>query len=176
MKVTDEDVKEALEAQYGDKLRCRMIMLNSLPIAKEVWEELKANPALFEKLAQEKSIDPSTRSVGGMLPDPISRHAYPLNVSDAAFEQLVDGVQQDEKGVKTTVDDKYKPKDGDVSGIIQVTEATWVIFKRENVIAARPYDAADPALRQQVEGDDLRGQDSGTDWRVVHPDDAAGVD
>lgn len=150
VQVTAQDIKDALEAQYGDKLRCRMIMLNSLPVAKEVWEELKKNPSLFEKLAQDKSIDPSTRSVGGMLPDPISRHAYPRTVSDAAFEQLVDGVKLDAKGVKSKVEEKYKPKDGDVSGIIQVTEATWVVLKREGLVPARPYDPKDADLRKQV--------------------------
>jgi foldase protein PrsA len=147
IQVTDQDIKDAFAAQFGEKLRARMIMLNSLPIAKQVWEDLKKNPGLFDKLAQEKSIDPGTRSVGGLLAEPINRHAYPRNVSDAAFAQLVDvDPKVDSKGPEY---EKYRPKDGDISGIIQVTEATWIILKREGIIAARPYDANDKALAAQ---------------------------
>ena len=34
---------------------------------------------------------PGSRSLGGLLAEPITRHAYPQNLSDAAFYQLVDG-------------------------------------------------------------------------------------
>ena len=34
---------------------------------------------------------PGSRSLGGLLAEPITRHAYPQNLSDAAFHQLVDG-------------------------------------------------------------------------------------
>jgi foldase protein PrsA len=147
VQVTDQDVKDAFAAQFGEKLRARMIMLNSLPIAKQVWEDLKKNPGLFDKLAQEKSIDAGTRSVGGLLAEPINRHAYPRNVSDAAFAQLVD--VDPKLDPKSPEFEKYKPKDGDVSGIIQVTEATWIILKREGIVPARPYDVNDKALSDQ---------------------------
>ncbi len=99
VQVTEDDIKDGFEAKFGDQLRCRMIMFNDLRMAMTAWEELKKNPGLFEKLAQERSIDPSTAAVGGMLPQPITRHAYPRPVSDAAFEQLVD------------VDEGVDPKD-----------------------------------------------------------------
>lgn len=149
VQVTEGDIKEAFEAQFGARLRCRMILLNSLAKAKEVWEQLKKNPSMFEKLAQDWSIDPASRSLGGMLPDPIARHAYPRTVSDAAFAQLVDvDPHIDPKSPDYA---KYAPKDGDVSGIIQVTESTWVILRREGVLPARPYDAKDPGLRQRMQ-------------------------
>jgi foldase protein PrsA len=84
-----------------------------------------------------------------MLPEPIARHSYPRSVSDSAFEQLVDGVKL-EGTTKTKGTPVYQPKDGDISGIIQVTEATWIILKREGVLPARPHDNKDPALRKQM--------------------------
>ena len=39
----------------------------------------------------DESFDAGSRSLGGQLAEPITRHAYPGNVADAAFRQLVDG-------------------------------------------------------------------------------------
>ncbi len=147
IQVSDQDVKDAFSAQFGEKLRARMIMLNSLPIAKQIWEDVKKNPSLFEKIAQEKSIDPATRSVGGLLAEPINRHAYPRNVSDTAFAQLVDVDSKIDP--KSPEYEKYKPKDGDVSGIIQVTDTTWIILQREGIIPAREYDVNNKELADQ---------------------------
>jgi parvulin-like peptidyl-prolyl isomerase len=148
VQVTDQDIKDAFEAQFGERLKCRMILLNSLPIAKQVWEELKKNPDLFEKLAQEKSIDPETRSVGGLLGEAVPRHGYPRPVFDQVFAQLVD---VDPKiNPKDPEYEKYRPKDGQISGIIQVTDQTWAIFRREGIIPARPYDPKDANLAKQM--------------------------
>jgi len=127
--VTEDDVKLAYEAQYGDKVRVRLIMTDTLRKAQEIWEELRKNPDGFERLAQERSMDSGSRSLGGLLAEPIARHAYPTHVSDAAFRQLVDGDPKDTRG--------QKPKDGTISGPIQVAEATWVILKREELLAAQ---------------------------------------
>jgi foldase protein PrsA len=129
VQVTEADEKLAFEAQYGDKIRVRLIMTDTLRKAQEIWEELRKNPAGFERLAQERSMDSGSRSLGGLLAEPIARHAYPTHVSDGAFRQLVDGDPGDKSG--------EKPKDGAISGPIQVAEATWVILKREELIPAR---------------------------------------
>lgn len=128
VQVTDDDLKLAFEAQYGDKVRVRLIMTDTLRKAQEIWEELRKNPGGFERVAQERSMDSGSRSLGGLLAEPISRHAMPMHVSDAAFRQLVDGDPTDKAGAK--------PKDGAISGPIQVAEATWVILKREQLIPA----------------------------------------
>src|SRR5262249_59290865 len=90
VQVTDKDMKESFEAQYGEKLRCRIIMVDKLRAAQEIWDELRKNPGGFEKLAQDRSMDSGSRSLGGLLAEPITRHAYPQHVSDAAFTHLVD--------------------------------------------------------------------------------------
>ena len=148
VKVTDEEINEALESYYGEKLRCRIIMFNSINVAKQTWEDLKRNPGAWDKLVAERSIDQATRSVGGLLTEPIARHAYPRNVSDAAFRELVDidpKIRADDPAER----EKYRPKDGDFTGIIQVTEGSWVILKRESIEPAKTFDKADKALVAQ---------------------------
>ena len=144
VQVTEDDERIAFEAQYGDKVRVRLIMTDTLRKAQEIWEELrKSNGQNFERLAQERSMDTGSRSLGGLLAEPISRHAFPTHVSDAAFRQLVDGDKTD----KTA----QKPKDGAISGPIQVAEATWVILKREEVIPAQPgVTLASADVRKQM--------------------------
>ena len=81
-------------------------------------------------------MDPGSRSLGGQLAEPITRHAYPQNVSDAAFRQLVDGDPDDR-------DPSHKPKDGDFTRPIQAAESVWIIVRREAVKAAasaHPYE------------------------------------
>ena len=127
--VTPKDLSDAFESQYGDKLRCRMIMVDKLAKAQDVWERLKKNPGGFEKIAQDESMDAGSRSLGGQLAEPITRHAYPQTVSDAAFRQLVDGDPNDK-------DPTHKPKNGDLTGPIQAAESVWVVLRRDAVIPA----------------------------------------
>jgi parvulin-like peptidyl-prolyl isomerase len=143
--VTPKDIQDALEANYGEKIHCRVIMVNGLRAAQEVWGEIKKNPGGFERIAKDRSIDESTKSLGGLLPQAIARHAYPLNVSDAAFRQLVDGDPNDK-------DPAHKPKDGDFTGPIEVTgSSAWVILRRESIDPAQPYDRSDPKLMAQMQ-------------------------
>jgi foldase protein PrsA len=144
VQVTAEDMRNSFEAQYGEKIRCRLIMVDKLPTAQGIWEELRKNPAGFEKIAQERSMDAGSRSLGGLLAEPITRHAYPQNVSDAAFRQLVDGDPEDK-------DPAHKPKDGDFTGPIQVAEATWIILKREGIVEAdKNANPKDERIRKNV--------------------------
>jgi foldase protein PrsA len=144
VQITPKDLQIAFDATYGDKLRCRMIMVDKLRVAQEIWQELKANPGGFEKIAMERSMDLNTRSLGGLIAEPISRHAAPETVSAAAFAQLVDGNPNDK-------DPSHKPKDGDITGPIQVSETSWIILKREAVIPAQAKDPNDPAIAAQLE-------------------------
>lgn len=146
VQVTEQDLKDAYEAEFGDRVVYRMIMTRSLEHAKQLWEEIKKNPAGFEHLAMNdpRSIDPSTRASGGKpMNGPLQRHAYPREVTDKIFAQVVDGDPEDK-------DPAHKPKDGDVTGPIQVTENAWLLVKREGLIPARPYDAKNPELDKQM--------------------------
>jgi len=142
VQVTEDEIDQAFESMYGEKLRVRVIMVDKLRAAQDAWEKLRANPAGFEKLAMEISIDQS-RSAGGLYTEPIARFSYPRNISDAAFVQLVDGDPKDK-------DPSHKPKDGDITGPIQLTESTWVIMKREGLIPRKEMEKKDPAIRENL--------------------------
>lgn len=146
VQITDQDLTDALEAEFGERLVYRLIMTRTPDHANQIWNELKKNPGGFEHLAMNdpRSIDTSTKSSGGKpINGPLQRHSYPREVTDACFRQLVDGDPEDK-------DDSHKPKDGDITGPIQVTEDAWIIVKREGVIPARPYDKDNPALVKQM--------------------------
>lgn len=146
VEITEDDLKAAYASQFGDQLVYRMIMTRSVEHAMQLWEELKKNPGGFENLARTdpRSIDPASRADGGKpINGPLRRHSYPREVTDKIFAQLVDGDPDDK-------DPTHKPKDGDVTGPIQVTEETWLLVKREGVIPARTYDPKDPALAKQI--------------------------
>jgi hypothetical protein len=143
VQVTPRDLQDAFESQYGDKLRCRMILVDKQATAMDIWEELHKNPGGFEKLAQEKSMDRS-RALGGLLAEPITRHAIPRNLSEKAFQQLVDGDPKDR-------DPSHKPKDGDFTGPIQADESAWVILRRESVEPGNnKVSLKDPQVHKQV--------------------------
>ncbi len=147
VQVTEQDVKDAFEANFGPRLRCRIIMVKDIRTANEIWEELRKNPAGFERLAKDRSLDQATRAAGGMLPDPIARHAYPRNVSDSAFAQLVDGNPDD----KDSKGQPIKPKDGDLTGPIQVNDEAYLIMKREGVNEAnKAVTLSDPSIRNML--------------------------
>jgi parvulin-like peptidyl-prolyl isomerase len=144
VQVTDRDIQDAFESQYGDKLRCRMIMVDKQSKAMAIWEDLHNNPGGFEKLAKDQSMDPGSRAMGGLLAEPITRHAIPKNLTDKAFAQLVDGDPKDR-------DPSHKPKDGDFTGAIQASESVWVILRREEVTPAnKDVSLKDPLIKQQM--------------------------
>lgn len=145
VQVTAQDMTDAFEAHFGERLHCRIIMVDRQRTAMEIWEKLKDNPAGFEKVAKDQSTDTATRALGGLLTEPITRHAFPRTVSDSAFAQLVDGDAKD-------TDPTHKPKNGDVSGPIQINEMAWVIVKREGLDPARKVDRNDPAIVASLKG------------------------
>ncbi len=68
----------------------------------------------------------------------------PRNLSEAAFQQLVDGDPADR-------DPTHKPKNGDFTGPIQAAEAVWVILRREEVVAAaKGLSLKDERVHKQV--------------------------
>ncbi len=146
VQVTEKDIKDAFEAHYGEKLRVRIIMTMQERDAIALWNELKKNPGGFAHLASNdrRSIDESTKVQGGLLEQGLTRHAYPREVSDRAFRQLVDGDPEDK-------DTAHKPKDGDITGPIQVTKETWILMKREGLIPAQQHNPKDPNVRKMME-------------------------
>ena len=89
--VTDEDLEKGFEANYGRRVRCRAIVLDNLRRAQEVWAKARENQSMehFGDLAEEYSIEPSSRSLRGEVP-PIRRNGGQPQLEEAAFA-LVEG-------------------------------------------------------------------------------------
>jgi len=106
VQVTDEDIQKGFEANYGQRVRCRAIVLGNMRRAQEVWEKARRNSSLeyFGDLAEEYSIEPTSKSLRGEVP-PIQRHGGQPQLENAAFQ--------------------LQP--GELSGIIQIRDKFLVL-------------------------------------------------
>ena len=80
VQVTPKDMKDAFEAQYAEKIRCRMILVDTQSKAMGIWEATAENPG-GSRIATDQSMDAGSRSLGGLLAEPITRHTYPQTIS-----------------------------------------------------------------------------------------------
>lgn len=64
--IADEELHEAYEEQYGEKIIARQIVLRTMRKAKKILEKIKAG-ANFEALAKKESIDRNSASRGGLM-------------------------------------------------------------------------------------------------------------
>ena len=107
--ITAEDLTKGFEANYGERVRCRAIVMGDLRRAQEVWNKARQNPSLdyFGDLAEEYSIEPSSRNLRGEVP-PVRKFGGQPQLEEVAFA--------------------LKP--GELSGIVQVGDK-FVILKCE---------------------------------------------
>ncbi|MBI3836362.1 MAG: peptidylprolyl isomerase [Planctomycetia bacterium] len=106
VQITEEDLKRGYEANYGQRVRCRAIVVNNQRRAQEVWEKARDNPTVknFGDLAEQYSMEATSRSLRGEVP-PIQQHGgQPLLEKEA-----------------------FSLKKGELSGVIQVGD-TYVIL------------------------------------------------
>lgn len=108
VELTEEEMNKAFVRNYGPRVKARLILLDNPRRARECWEKAAQDPESFEKLAQEYSIDPNSRSLGGTIP-PIPRYSGNETLELAAF----------------------KLKMGEISGIIEVQSGRYAILKCE---------------------------------------------
>jgi parvulin-like peptidyl-prolyl isomerase len=106
VEVTDDDIRKGFEANYGERVRCRAIVLGTMRRAQEVWDKARRNPSIeyFGDLAEEYSIEPTSKNLRGEVP-PIQRYGGQPQVEEAAF--------------------KLQP--GELSGIVQVRDKFLVL-------------------------------------------------
>jgi foldase protein PrsA len=133
--VTEADVEKEFERQYGERVKCRMIMLENPRRAQDVWNECKKKDKTFEELAQEHSIDPNSKALGGAIP-PIPRHSGNATIEKEAF----------------------KLKTGQLSPLIEVPTAAgtrWAILKCEGrtepVVEERTQEISDEIVTELKE-------------------------
>jgi len=83
MTITPEELKKAFEAEYGDKVRVRVISVSSRKKAEELHRKAVAAPDDFGALAKDNSED-SSASVMGLVP-PVRRHVGDPTIEKMAF-------------------------------------------------------------------------------------------
>jgi foldase protein PrsA len=129
---TDHDLQQAFQRDYGPRVKARMIMIEgNIRQANQVWEECTANPDDFDRIAREKSSDPNTRPLGGVIP-PIRMHGGNDTVEAAAF----------------------RLHEGEISPVIEVAQSRYVILKcegRTEPVVTDIKDVWDELYKQVVE-------------------------
>jgi len=105
--VTDEDLQNGYQANYGKKVRVRAIVLNDMRTAMRVWELARkaGTEEEFAQLARQYSVEASSRENGGEVP-PIAKFSGQPELEEAAF----------------------KLKEGELSGVIQVENVCIILL------------------------------------------------
>jgi foldase protein PrsA len=106
--VGDDEMRKAFIREYGQRVKARLIMMDNQRRIFKVHDELVANPESFERLAQQYSIEPNSRAMGGEIP-PIRRHGGNEKLETAAF----------------------KLRTGEISPVIQIARSRFVVLKCE---------------------------------------------
>uniref|UniRef100_A0A7C4QTG4 peptidylprolyl isomerase n=1 Tax=Schlesneria paludicola TaxID=360056 RepID=A0A7C4QTG4_9PLAN len=106
--ITEEEMHKAFVRNYGPRVKAKLILINNPRRARECWEKCSKDPDNFEKFAQEYSIDTNSRALGGTIP-PIPRYSGNDALESAAF----------------------KLKEGEISGLIEISTGTYAILKCE---------------------------------------------
>ena len=87
IEVTDEDLRRGDESNYGERVEVQAIVSGDQRQAQKVWEMARNNNTepMFTELAQQYSVEPSSRSNGGKVP-PIRRFGGSPVIEDEAFK------------------------------------------------------------------------------------------
>ncbi len=127
VQVTDEEFNHAFVAQFGEAVKCRMIMVPSETTANSLREQAIRQPDQFANLAKEYSVDEASASVGGLIP-PIRRNNGDTKLEDAVF---------------ALADDQISP-------VIQLGDQ-WIVLQAVRRLPAHsPQPQAMPAIREQI--------------------------
>jgi foldase protein PrsA len=129
--ITREMMQMAYEDNYGPRVKCRMMVLDNVRRATEMWDKLKANPDDFESLARDYSVEPNSRALGGTIP-PIRKHSEgthkELRKAAFAFREV-----------------------GEISGVLQVGPNQYVILKYEGKTEPIPHAVEDVQAQLHAE-------------------------
>ena len=127
VEVTQEEFNKAFIAEYGESVKCRMIMMSDREKLAKVREEALADPERFGQLAAEHSEDPVSASVRGLI-QPIRHH-----MGDPAFETLA-----------------FSLKENEISEVYSLGEV-WVVLQCvRRLPPTPPTEQAFPQVRQQI--------------------------
>ena len=142
---TKAEFDQAYLAQFGEAVKCRLIMLSDKAEAQRLHAEAAAKPDTFGAIAKQFSKDESSASVGGLIP-PIRRFSVDSRLEDAAF-----ALQNNE-----------------VSPILQLGDQ-WVFLQAVRRIASTtPSPKALPAIPRTNQRSNSRPKDARCVRETVH--------
>lgn len=127
VQVTEEDVAKGFEANYGERVRCRAIVLGNLRRAQEVWNKARQNASVeyFGDLAAEYSVEPTSKALRGEVP-PLGRHGGQKLLEDAAFKlqanELSEIVQMGDKFIILRCEGRTERMDIDLKDVRNILE------------------------------------------------------
>ncbi len=131
---TQEEFTKAYLGQYGEAVKCRMIMVPSRETADALQKQATASPSEFGALAKQYSKDETSASVGGLIP-PIRRYT-----GDPELENAVFALQ-----------------DNQISPVIALGDQWIVLQAVRRIPASTPRPSALPAIKEQIK-DRIRDQ------------------
>lgn len=144
VQVTQEDMQKSYEANYGERVRCRAIVLANMRRAQEVWEKARSNPSMdyFGDLAAEYSIEPTSKALRGEVP-PIRLHGGQPQLEDVAFELTANDppriVQLGDKFVVLKYEGRTEPQGIEFEAVRDILMRD-ILEKKIRVAMAERYD------------------------------------
>jgi parvulin-like peptidyl-prolyl isomerase len=134
LQVSQQDLQEAYETQFGPAVQARVIVTSDLAKAQLLREQVLKNPEDFGNVAKEHSIDANSASAKGMI-QPVRRH-----LGDSTIEKVA-----------------FTMREGEISDIIQV-QGQYLFLKCDALIAARPVpmDQVQKLLLEAIRDKKLR--------------------
>jgi len=142
IELSQAELKEAFESEYGPKVKARIIVASSRTEADKLLTMVKADPERFGDIAKDHSVDRNSASARGLVP-PIRKHTGSKELEDAAFAL----------------------EEGEVSGVIEAANQ-FLILKcekkiPESFVAAQQLSETEGRLRDQIQEQKLRTAASG---------------
>ena len=131
---TEEERNKEFLAQYGEAVKCRMIMVSDATKAQTLHQQASAKPESFGALAKQHSEDEVSASVSGLIP-PIRRYTGDSRLEEQAFS--------------------LQP--GQISPVMQIGDQ-WVFMQAvRRIPQANIPPTSVPAIREQI-NDRIRDQ------------------
>lgn len=130
VQVSEEDLRKAFNAKYGERVQCRIILEKSLRVATELHGKIAGNRVNFLQAARQQA-DAQLARFAGQIP-PIGRNTTGDDIEARAFEL----------------------KDGEVSEVLQLAQGGFAILLRENAVppdATKKFEDERAALIKEVQ-------------------------
>lgn len=128
VEVSEDEFNRAYLAQFGEAVKCRMIMTDRKALADQIQAQATTAPGTFAALAREHSNDETSASIGGLIP-PIRRY-----MGDSRIEEAVFSLQPNQ-----------------VSSVVQIADQYMVFQAVKRLPATQPRPQDVPAIKDQIQ-------------------------